>query len=94
MTNTKLTKIFILIFSLVLLIGSIFAIAVSAEDADGAYEIKAINIAHGDTIKVLIAVDAPVELSDMGGVDPKNMPAPNIEVKYTVGDKTKTATYW
>ena len=94
MTNTKLTKIFILIFSLVLLIGSTFAIAVSAEDADGTYEIKAINIAHGDTIKVLIAVDAPMELSDMGGVDPKNMPAPNIEVKYTVGDKTKTATYW
>jgi len=81
MKNTKLTRIFVLILSLALLVGSAIGIAASAEETD-TYAIKAINIAHGDRTQILIAVDAV-------GVDESE-----IEVKYTVGGTTKVANFY
>ena len=81
MRKSKALKILFLILSIALLVGSAIGIATSAEEGD-TYEIKAINIAHGDRIQVLIAVDAPIE------------DAANIEVKYTIGGTEKVATYW
>ena len=82
MKNTKLTKILVMALSLVLLIGSAVAFAVSAADED-TFAIKSINISHEDSTKVLVAVDAI-------GVDPAT-----IEVKYTIGaGETKTAKYY
>lgn len=83
MKNTKLTKLLVMILSLVLLVGSAIAVAVSAADAeDTTYAIKSINISHKDSIHVLIAVDAPAA------------DAANIEVKYTLGNgEEKTAAY-
>ena len=70
MKNKRLTVILLLILSLTLLSGAAIAIAASASVTDGAYDINSINIAHGDTIKVLIAVDAPIKSSEKpaGGV--------------------------
>lgn len=81
MRNNKALKILFLVLALALLIGSAIGIAASAE-GDYTYEIKSINIAHGDRIQVLIAVDAPIE------------DAANIEVKYTLDGVEKIATYW
>lgn len=82
MKNTKLTKILIMALSLVLLVGSVVAFAVSAADED-TFAIKSINISHEDSTKVLVAVDAL-------GVDPAT-----IEVKYTIGaGEVKTAKYY
>ena len=82
MKNTKLTKILIMALSLVLLVGSVVAFAVSAADED-TFAIKSINISHEDSTKVLVAVDAL-------GVDPAT-----IEVKYTIGaGEEKTAKYY
>ena len=92
MKKMRITRMVTLILSLALLIGSAVGIAAAAE-ADGVYEIEATNIAHGDTVQVLIAVDAPIALADLEAA-PEEMPAPDIEVKYTIGGKTRTATYW
>ena len=81
MKKMKLTKIFVLILSLALLIGSAVCVAASAED-EGEYTIKSVNIAHGDKIRVLIAVDAPVERAE------------DITVNYTFNGAEYTATYW
>ena len=82
MKKTKFTKLFVLILSLALLVGSVVGIASSADEGGKSYAIKSINIEHGDSVKVLIAVDADVSEAE------------DIEVKYTVGGKTYTATYW
>ena len=59
MKKSVFTRIFVLIFSLALLIGSVVCVAASADESDE-YGIEAINISHGDKIRVLIAVDAPL----------------------------------
>ena len=82
MKKTKFTKLFVLILSLALLVGSVVGIASSADEGGKSYAIKSINIEHGDSVKVLIAVDADVSEAE------------DIEVKYTVGGNTYTATYW
>ena len=81
MKKMKLTKIFVLILSLALLIGSAVCVAASAGD-DGEYTIKSVNIAHGDKIRVLIAVDAPIDAAE------------DITVNYTLNGESHTATYW
>jgi len=92
MKKMRITRMVTLILSLALLACSAVGIAAAAE-TDAVYEIEAINIAHGDTVQVLIAVDAPIALADLSAA-PEEMPAPDIEVNYTIGDKTKAATYW
>ena len=83
MKNTKLLKILVPVLSLALLMCAVIGFSVSAETADPTNEIVSMNIAHGDTIQVLVAVDAPVD----------NLA--NVTVKYTVaGGEEKTATYW
>ena len=85
MKNTKLTKIFVLVLSLALLIGSAIGIATSAETAEPTYEIKSMNISHGDTTIVLVAVDAPVT-----GSAPSN-----VTVKYVdANGEEQTAKYY
>ena len=82
MKKTKFTKLFVLILSLALLIGSAIGIAASADETDTAYAIKSMNIAHGDRTQVLIAVDAV-------GVD-----AAEIEVTYTFAGETYVASFY
>ena len=81
MKNKKLTKIFVAILSLALLVGSAIGIAVSADETD-TYAIKSINVAHGDKTQILVAVDAPVSEAE------------NIEVKYTFNGETYVAKYY
>ena len=81
MKNKKLTKIFVAILSLALLVGAAIGITAGAEDAE-TYAIKSINVAHGDTTNILIAVDAPVE------------EAANIEVIYTFDGTEYVASYY
>ena len=82
MKKTKFTKLFVLILSLALLIGSAIGIAASADETDTTYSIKSMNIAHGDRTQVLIAVDAV-------GVD-----AAEIEVTYTLAGETYVASFY
>lgn len=81
MKKTNLIKIFTLVISLVLMIGVSVGITASAEESN-TYEIKSININYGDTVNVLIAVDAAS--------------AENVEVMYTLGDSATEykATYY
>ena len=88
MKKAKYTKLFVLVLSLALLIGSVVGIAASA-DEDTVYEIESINIAHEDAIKVLIAVDAPIVADSAEGLTD-----PGITVNYTMGGKTYAATFW
>lgn len=81
MKKTKLTKIFVAILSLALIVGAVIGISANAEDTD-TYSIKSINVAHGDKTQILIAVDAPVE------------DAANIEVKYTFDGTEYVAKYY
>ena len=81
MKKSAFTKIFVLIFSLALLIGSVVCVAASADESDE-YTIEAINISHGDKIRVLIAVDAPVEAAE------------DLVVKYTYAGEEYVAKYW
>ena len=53
----NLAKILVLALSLTLLVGAVIGLSVNAEEYT--YEIKSMNIAHGDTTVVLVAVDAP-----------------------------------
>ena len=53
----NIAKILVLALSLVLIVGAVIGISVSAEEHT--YEIKSMNIAHGDTTIILVAVDAP-----------------------------------
>ncbi len=80
MKNLKHTKLFVLILSLALLIGTAVAFAASAQETES-YEIEAINVIYKDQIYVAIAVDAPVE------------EASNIEVGYTFDGENYTAVY-
>ena len=80
MKKTRIAKIFVLILSLALLVGSAVCVMASADEGD--YSIKSVNISHGDKIRVLVAVDAPVE------------EAANITVSYVYGGETLTAKYW
>ena len=80
MKNLKSTKLFVLVLSLVLLIGSAIGIAVSASETEG-YNIEAINVIYKDQIFVAIAVDTAVEN------------AANVEVGYTFNGKNYTAKY-
>ena len=83
MKNTKTFKLLVAVLSLMLLIGSVVAVSISAEENDETYSIEYINISHNDAIVVLIAVDAPVAEAE------------NIEVKYTIGNgEEKIAKYW
>ena len=80
MKNKKLTKIFVAILSLALLVGAAIGITAAADETD-TYAIKSINVAHGDTTQILVAVDAPAAEAE------------NIEVKYTFDGKEYTAKY-
>ncbi|MBQ8583594.1 MAG: hypothetical protein IJ488_03175 [Clostridia bacterium] len=80
MKNSRASKLLILAFSLILLIGSALGIAISAE-GENTYEIAKINISHGDRTYVLMAVDAPVA------------DAASIEVKYSYGGSDYVAEY-
>lgn len=71
MKKTQITKILLLVLSLVLLVGAAVGIAASAEESD-AYRIKKVSIAHGERTFVLMAVDISIENAD------------NVEVKYTL----------
>lgn len=81
MKNKKLTKIFVAILSLALLVGAAIGITAAADEND-TYAIKSINVAHGDTTQILVAVDAPAAEAE------------NIEVKYTFDGKEYTAKYY
>lgn len=83
MKNLKTKRIVLIALSLMLLIGSVIGITVSAAN-DDTYEIKSINIAYGDKAYVLMAVDASVEDAAAG----------NVEVTYSIGENNYTATYW
>ncbi len=83
MKNLKTKRIILIALSLMLLIGSVIGITVSAA-SDDTYEIKSINIAYGDKAYVLMAVDASVEDAAAG----------NVEVIYSIGENNYTATYW
>lgn len=65
--KTNLTKILVLVLSLALLVGAVIGISVSAEEYT--YEIKSMNIVHGDTTVVLVAVDAPATGEAPAGVE-------------------------
>ena len=80
MKNSRASKLLILAFSLILLIGSALGIAISAE-GENTYDIAKINISHGDRTYVLMAVDAPVA------------DAASIEVKYSYGGSDYVAEY-
>ena len=80
MKRQNTVKFLVLALSLALLIGSVFCIASFAANS-GALEIEAINIQHGDRTYVVIAVDAPED-------DPET-----VEVSYTFGGNSYTATY-
>lgn len=85
MKNAKLSKLFVLVLSLALLIGSAIGIAASAaETDDGALEIEAINVSYGDRIIVLIAVAEDQLLGD-------SVPEADIEVSYTYNGENYTA---
>lgn len=83
MKNTKLSRILILVLSLVVLVGAVIGFSASAEDTEYTNEIVSMNIAYGDTIQVLIALDTPVDNQE------------GITVKYIDpnGDE-QIATYW
>ena len=81
--KTNLTKILVLTLSLALLVGVAIGITVSAEEYS--YEIKSMNISHGDNTIVLVAVDAPAT-----GVAPEG-----VEVTYVdANGETLTAKYY
>lgn len=82
--KNNLTKLFVTVLSIVLLIGAVAGISVLANEAD-AYEIKSINVIHGDTTNVLIAVDLPSD-TELGA-------APAVEVTYSFGGETRTAEF-
>lgn len=83
MKNTKLSQILILVLSLVVLVGAVVGFSASAEDTEYTNEIVSMNIAYGDTIQVLIALDAPVDNQE------------GITVKYIdPNGEEKIATYW
>ena len=82
--KNSLTKLFVTVLSIVLLIGAVAGISVLANEAD-AYEIKSINVIHGDTTNVLIAVDLPSD-TELGA-------APAVEVTYSFGGETRTAEF-
>lgn len=82
--KNNLTKLFVTVLSIVLLVGAVLGISVLANEED-AYEIKSINVIYGDTTNVLIAVDLPsAEALDK---------APDVEVKYTLGANSFTASF-
>ena len=80
--KTKIAKILLLILSLALLIGASVCIYTSA-DENSECSIKSINIAHGDKVRVLMAVET-------------NVPNPeeNVVVEYTLDGEVKTAEFW
>ena len=81
--KTNLTKILVLVLSLALLVGAVIGISASAEEYT--YEIKSMNIAHGDTTVVLVAVDAAAT-----GVAPEG-----VTVTYVDADGVaQTAKYY
>jgi len=83
MKNIKLSRILILALSLVVLVGAAFGFSASAEDTEYTNEIVSMNIAYGDTIQVLIALDTPVDNQE------------GITVKYIdPNGEEKIATYW
>ena len=84
MKHSRFTKLFVLILSLALLIGSAVCVAASADEGAD-YGIKSVNIAHGDKIQVLIAVDAP-------NLDAAE--AEQLTVTYTYNGETIEADYW
>lgn len=61
-------KLIVTILSLVLLAGSVFGIAISAEETDNSVEILAQNIVYNDRVAVVYAVDATVEEARNGDV--------------------------
>ena len=104
MKNKKAIKFTILALSLVLIIGAAIGIGVSAEGEELSVEITKRNIAYGDVIKVLFAVDD----TNAGGNDVEMLyyledPQANPDAKaykgapyedgYTEGDVTYPAFY-
>ena len=83
--KNSLTKLFVTVLSIVLLIGAVAGITVLAEDAETAYDIKSINIIHDEKSIVLIAVDLP---SDTALTE-----APDLKVSYTFDGETLDAKF-
>ena len=79
----NIAKILVLALSLVLLVGAVIGISVSAEEHT--YEIKSMNIAHGDTTIILVAVDAPAT-----GVAPEGVTVTYVDAY----GETLTAKYY
>ncbi len=77
----KRTTLITLIVALALLVGSAIGIGVSAE-GDGALDLYAMNVSYGDNVFVIIAVDTDVANAE------------NVEVSYTLGGESYTATLW
>lgn len=83
MKNTKLSHIIIIVLSLAVLVGAMVGFTASAADSEYTNEIVSMNIAYGDTIQVLIALDTPVDNQE------------GITVKYiNPNGEERTATYW
>lgn len=79
----KKRRILALVLSLALLVGAVVGIGASASETDGeSYAVKVMNVAYGDRVQVLVAIDAPLDKAD------------EIEVKYTIGGVSAVATYW
>ena len=82
MKNNRFSKILVFVLSLALLIGSAFAVSVSAE-GDDAYTFIGMNIVHGDQTNVVLAVDATLAEKD------------DVVVTYKIGDNEPAeAKYW
>ena len=82
--KNNLTKLFVTVLSIVLLIGAVAGISTLANDAD-TFEVKSLNIIYGDTTTVLIAVDLPSDTALEA--------APAVEVTYTFSGATAVAGF-
>jgi len=85
MKTKRFSKVLITVFSAILLICALVGFGAAAAETDEVYSIKSINVLHGDTTTVLIAVDLPA--------DEALITAPDAEVKYTLGENTLTADF-
>ena len=61
MKTKRFSKVLITVFSAILLICALVGFGAAAAEADEVYSIKSINVLHGDTTTVLIAVDLPAD---------------------------------
>ena len=83
--KNSLTKLFVTVISIVLLIGAVAGITVLANEEETTYDIKSINVVHDEKSIVLIAVDLPS--------DTQLEAPPAVTVGYTFGGKETTALF-